>query len=81
MSNGPDLHYGAGGADQAELQSNLLSAISPLALEYVDNAFWIVLGGRKTRLFLVGMVVLRSMIRVNTPPSVSIPTTASHVEQ
>ena len=37
------------------------------------TAFWLSSAVENTWLFLVGIVVLRSMMRVNTPPSVSMP--------
>jgi hypothetical protein len=39
----------------------------------IVTAFWLSSAVEKTWLFLVGIVVLRSISRVNTPPSVSMP--------
>ena len=46
------------------------------------TAVWLSSAVEKIWLFLVGIVVLRSMSRVNTPPSVSMPSDSGrHVEQ
>src|SRR6184192_1292313 len=63
--------------------STLLSAAisrSPWKTRMV-TAFWLSSAVENTWLFLVGIVVLRSMMRVNTPPSVSMQRQRGHVEQ
>ena len=62
--------------DQVELAEELVvRGHLALALEDADGdrGLPVLGGGEKTWLFLVGIVVLRSISRVNTPPSVSIP--------
>ena len=67
---------GAGGMPtRSNWPSSLLSAAisrSPWKTRMV-TAFWLSSAVEKIWLFLVGIVVLRSMRRVNTPPSVSMP--------
>ena len=67
---------GAGGMPiRSNWPSILLSAAisrSPWKTRIV-TAFWLSSAVEKTWLFLVGIVVLRSIRRVNTPPSVSMP--------
>src|SRR5205085_329669 len=67
---------GAGGIPiRSNWPSSLLSAAisrSPWKTRMV-TAFWLSSAVENTWLFLVGIVVLRSMMRVNTPPSVSMP--------
>ena len=67
---------GAGGiCSRLNWPSSLLSAAisrSPWNTRIV-TAFWLSSAVEKIWLFLVGMVVLRSISRVNTPPSVSMP--------
>ena len=67
---------GAGGMPtRSNWPSSLLSAAisrSPWETRMV-TAFWPSSAVENTWLFLVGMVVLRSISRVNTPPSVSMP--------
>ena len=67
---------GAGGMpSRLNSPSSLLSATisrSPWNTRTV-TAFWLSSAVEKTLLFLVGMVVLRSISRVNTPPRVSMP--------
>ena len=67
---------GAGGMPtRSNWPSILLSAAisrSPWNTRMV-TAFWLSSAVENTWLFLVGIVVLRSMRRVNTPPSVSMP--------
>ncbi len=67
---------GAGGMPtRSNWPSILLSAAisrSPWKTRMV-TAFWLSSAVENTWLFLVGIVVLRSMRRVNTPPSVSMP--------
>ena len=67
---------GAGGMPtRSNWPSSLLSAAisrSPWKTRMVTAA-WLSSAVEKTWLFLVGIVVLRSISRVNTPPSVSMP--------
>ena len=67
---------GAGGMPtRSNWPSSLLSAAisrSPWLTRMV-TAFWLSSAVENTWLFLVGIVVLRSIRRVNTPPSVSMP--------
>ena len=67
---------GAGGMPtRSNWPSSLLSAAisrSPWQTRMV-TAFWLSSAVEKIWLFLVGIVVLRSIRRVNTPPSVSMP--------
>ena len=67
---------GAGGMPtRSNWPSSLLSAAisrSPWKTRIV-TAFWLSSAVEKVWDFLVGIVVLRSMSRVNTPPSVSMP--------
>ncbi len=67
---------GAGGMPmRSNWPSSLLSAAisrSPWKTRIV-TAVWLSSAVEKTWLFLVGIVVLRSMRRVKTPPSVSMP--------
>jgi len=60
--------------DQVELAEQLVvGGHLTLALEHADGHRGLVSSRREVWLFLVGIVVLRSISRVNTPPSVSMP--------